>query len=72
MAVCKKCKRTVSGDEIGLNLKLIDRSVTEYLCISCMAGFFSCTEELLRDKVRRYREIGCKLFPTESDLPGVP
>jgi hypothetical protein len=37
-----------------------------------MADFFSCEEELLRDKVRRYREIGCKLFPTESDLPIAP
>ena len=68
MAVCRDCGKTVTGDEMGLNLKLIDREASTYLCIGCMANYFGCTEDVLRDKVRRFREIGCKMFPTVSDL----
>lgn len=66
MANCRECGRSVSGDEMGLNLKLIDRQTTSFLCISCMAGFFRCDEGVLREKIRRFKEIGCKLFPSEQ------
>lgn len=66
MAYCRECDKSISGDEMGLNLKLIDRNVTEYLCVSCMSKKFSCDEAILKEKIRHYKKIGCKLFPSES------
>lgn len=66
MADCKECQKNVTGDEIGLNMKLIDRTLTEFLCISCMSKMFSCDESLLRERIKYYKEIGCKLFPSDS------
>ena len=57
-----KCGREISGDEIGLHKKLINRGATEWMCITCLADFFKCTEELLRDKMEQFREQGCMLF----------
>ena len=65
MAYCRNCDNGISGDELGLNLKLIDRNTTEYLCIGCMAKYFRCDEDVLYDKIKRFKEIGCKLFPSD-------
>ena len=62
MAKCMKCGREISGDEIGLHTKLINRGATEWMCITCLADFYKCTEELLRDKMEQFREQGCMLF----------
>lgn len=62
MAKCMKCGREISGDEIGLHKKLINRGATEWMCITCLADFYKCTEDLLRDKMEQFREQGCMLF----------
>ena len=59
---CKKCGAPLTHDEVGLTKKLINRGCTEYLCYGCMASHFQVTVELLREKVRQFREMGCTLF----------
>ncbi len=66
MSVCKQCGREVSGDEIGLTKKLINRSTEEFMCLPCLAKYFSCDEEILRRKIEEYRKIGCTLFPSKG------
>ncbi len=62
MAGCKNCGRALSGDEIGLTQKMINRGATEFMCITCLSKFFSCEEELLLKKIEEFRALGCMLF----------
>lgn len=59
---CRQCGAPVSGDEIGLTKKLINRGSTDYLCINCLAAFFGCTTDRLREKADQFRRQGCALF----------
>ncbi len=62
MSSCKKCGKELSGNDIGLTKKLINRGSTEFLCIDCIAEKFECTKELLEEKIRQFKESGCTLF----------
>ena len=62
MSNCKKCGKELSGNDIGLTKKLINRGSTEFLCIDCIAEKFDCTKELLEEKIRQFKEAGCTLF----------
>lgn len=62
MARCKTCGREVTGDEIGLTKKLVNRAATEYRCIDCLAAYFRVAPDLLREKIEQYRAMGCTLF----------
>ncbi len=62
MSSCKKCGKELSGNDIGLTKKLINRGSTEFLCIDCIAEKFDCTKDLLEEKIRQFKESGCTLF----------
>lgn len=62
MSTCKKCGRELSGNDIGLTKKLINRGSTEFLCINCIAEKFDCSKELLEEKIKQFKESGCTLF----------
>ncbi len=62
MAKCMQCGRELTQDEIGLHKKMINRGATEWMCLTCLAGFFHCEEELLLRKMEQFREQGCVLF----------
>lgn len=66
MTECKNCGASLSNDEIGLNRKLLGRSVTSFLCIHCLAAQFHCTTALLEEKIRQFRRLGCALFTAEK------
>ncbi len=60
--LCVRCGQPVTGDEIGLTKKLINRGATEWLCYGCMSRRFDVTVDVLRRKVEEFREMGCTLF----------
>lgn len=62
MSTCKKCGRELSGNDIGLTKKLINRGSTEFLCINCIAEKFDCPKELLEEKIKQFKAAGCTLF----------
>ena len=62
MTNCKKCGKELSGNDIGLTKKLINRGSTEFLCINCIAEKFDCSKELLEEKIKQFKESGCTLF----------
>ncbi|MDY3088441.1 MAG: hypothetical protein SOW51_04410 [Oscillospiraceae bacterium] len=62
MSNCKKCGKELSGNDIGLTKKLINRGSTEFLCINCIAEKFDCSKELLEEKIKQFKESGCTLF----------
>lgn len=59
---CIHCGRPLTDDEIALHKRLINRGAEHFLCLSCLAEYFRCTEEMLRDKIDYFRSIGCLLF----------
>ena len=72
MPRCKQCGAPVDADEEGLTKKLINRGATEYLCLDCLAAFFGCTTDRLREKAEQFRRQGCALFapcPAADDVP---
>ena len=66
MSRCMKCGRELSPDEVGLHKKLINRGASEYMCMTCLAEFFGCSEELLKQKIAQFREMGCALFSSSG------
>ncbi len=62
MESCINCARALTGDEIALTKKLINRGSTSFLCLSCLAKEFGVSEELLKEKIEQFRAMGCTLF----------
>jgi len=63
MSKCINCNReNITTDEIGLNKKFINRDVTEYLCIDCLAKKYACSKESLIDLIHLMKKLGCGLF----------
>ncbi len=66
MENCYKCGARLSGDETGLNYKLVNRGVTKFLCIRCLGEAFGMAEQTLRDMADRFRAAGCTMFPPKA------
>ncbi len=62
MSKCLKCQKELTGNEIGLTKKLINRGSTEFYCINCLAGKFDCDVSLLEKKIEQFKKQGCTLF----------
>lgn len=62
MSRCKSCDKELTGNEIGLTKKLINRGLTEFYCISCLAEKFNCDVPLLETKIEQFKKQGCTLF----------
>ncbi len=60
---CIVCgKEIIDKDTIGINKKLINKNVTEFYCIDCLATYLDCTVLDLIDKIEEFKEEGCTLF----------
>ena len=62
MDECYQCGRELSGDEIGLHKKMINRGAEEFLCIDCLSELTGLKVETLRAKIEQFRAMGCTLF----------
>lgn len=60
---CKNCGVKLTADDKAINLKLISRTVTEFLCIDCLGDKLGCGRAPIEERIRYYRESGsCTLF----------
>lgn len=61
---CKKCgKPELSGDELAIYRKLVNKGATEFLCIDCLAEYFQCDRKDIEERINYYKESGtCTLF----------
>lgn len=60
--ICYQCGRALKADEIALHKRLINRGAQSHLCLTCLAAFFGCSEDLLENKIVHFRNMGCTLF----------
>jgi len=59
---CFYCEAKLTKDEVGLNKKLVGRSVIKMQCFSCLAAYFETTVEELHEKIEEFKRQGCALF----------
>ena len=64
--ICKICGKTTDPDENALYRRLVDRGATDSMCLECMAKYFSCTPERLKEKIAHFRAMGCSFFTSSS------
>ena len=62
MARCFQCERQLTGDEIAVYRKLVDRMAEKFLCKTCLAAYFEVSEEKIDKKIEQLKRIGCLLF----------
>ena len=65
-AFCRKCGREITRDEIAVTKKLINRGSETFCCAPCLAAHFRVDEQVIRDKIAQFREMGCTLFDDEA------
>ena len=66
METCWKCGAALSADEVGLNYKIVNRGVTAFQCIRCLAESFRTPVEKLRELIENFRAAGCSMFPPRA------
>lgn len=61
--ICIACgKEITEKDTIGINKKLLGKTVKKFYCMSCLAEYLGTTIEDLNEKIEEFKEEGCKLF----------
>lgn len=59
---CYLCEAKLDKDGIGLNKKLLDKSLSRFLCIECLAAYLDVSVEDLKTKISEFKGQGCTLF----------
>ena len=64
MAICNKCGHDLHKDEKAIYRRLINRAATEeeLMCKHCLAEHLGVADSVIDEKIKHFREIGCKLF----------
>ena len=62
MMHCKECGRVLSSDEKAVYLKMVNRQGREFLCKTCLAGYFEVSESSIDKKIEQFKKNGCMLF----------
>ena len=57
-----QCGGALTDDAISLHRKMIHRQATEFLCRQCLADRFQVDVSVIDEKVRQFKEQGCRLF----------
>lgn len=60
---CVICgKPDLDKDTVGINKKLLGRSISNFYCMDCLADYLGCTVDELLDKIEEFKQEGCTLF----------
>lgn len=62
MAVCLKCGRPLTADEIAVHRKLVSREASQFMCKTCLAAYFEVEEAKIDQKIAQFKRQGCLLF----------
>ena len=53
---CYLCESKLDKDAIGLNKKLLDKNLSRFLCIECLAAHLDVSVENLNAKIGEFKE----------------
>ena len=60
---CFQCGKELTGDDIGMNRKAVNRSAEKCLCLDCLAAKYRVERAFFEKKIAFLKENGCSLFP---------
>ena len=61
--VCLACgKKPLDKNTVGINKKMIGKTVKSFYCMDCLADYLGCTVTDLLEKIKEFKEEGCTLF----------
>lgn len=62
--ICCDCGKSLARNEIALSRKLLDLAPDseELYCLPCLARYFDCSENYLKNKIQEFKEQGCTMF----------
>ena len=49
-------------DDVAMTRKMINRGAETFYCLPCLADHFELTEDILREKIKEFKAMGCTLF----------
>ena len=61
-AMCVRCGKTLTNDEIAITKKLINRGAQESFCVPCLAARFHISEKDVEQLISNFKAAGCSLF----------
>ncbi len=68
---CQDCVQELTGDEIGLSIKLGGRQSKVRRCLVCQAAYYRVEVSQLKELIEQYRADGCVLFePIMPEMSG--
>ncbi len=59
---CYLCESKLDKDAVGLNKKLLDKNISRFMCVECLAAHLDVSVEDLNEKIHEFKEQGCTLF----------
>ena len=59
---CVRCGAILEKDDIAITRKMVNRGAESFYCVSCLADHFELTVDILREKIREFKAMGCTLF----------
>ncbi len=64
---CITCGKPLSVYDIGFYKKMVNRGAESCACIPCTAAYFRMSEARAWEMIRRFRRMGCTLFPPPGE-----
>ena len=59
---CARCGAPLGKDDVAMTRKMINRGAEVFYCLPCLAAHFELPEEILREKIKEFKAMGCTLF----------
>ena len=59
---CVRCGAVLAKDDVAMTRKMINRGAESFYCLSCLADHFELTVDILREKIKEFKAMGCTLF----------
>lgn len=59
---CCLCESKLDKDSIGLNKKLLGKSLSRFFCIDCLAAHLDVSPEDLYVRINELKDQGCTIF----------
>ena len=64
--LCMRCGVHLSGDDVGMFRKAVNKEAEHCLCLDCLAEKYKVSREYFEKKIAFLRANGCLLFPEEN------
>lgn len=59
---CRLCESKLNKNVVGLNKKLLDKNLSRFFCIDCLAAHLDVPVKDLYAKISDFKDQGCTLF----------